>query len=490
MTPHIHKTDISWLFKTPNKESLQMESFFMGIDVSKGYADFVIIDGRKKPVIKNFQLDDTFDGHSSLYEVLRQFVADHRKATVFAAMESTGGYENNWYKALISFQASLPIQTARLNPLAVVHSAKADLKRNKTDKISAQSVAEYLVAHPEKVIYQQHDELASLRKQWGFIRMLTKQCTQLYNQLNSLLYTACPELLRFCQDGMPAWLLTLLLHYPCAAQLKKARPKTLAKIPYITKERAQKLIADAKISVASATDAVTAQLVSAVAAQILQMKKTIAAQTQVLTSQCQLPQLELLTTFPGIGDVSAIGLLLEIQSVARFKSVKKLASFFGLHPVLKISGDGCSAFKMSKMGRIEPRRILFNVALSAIQYNPVIKAVYEHHLAQGKHKMAAIGVCMHKILRIVYGMLKNNTAFDPKIDQANTNKHRPTAKTADLPLDKNRRFQDFDPKAPVSRRQRSKRMERKPSQSVNNTQCGISAPVPLGTIIANVMANL
>lgn len=466
-----------------------MESFFMGIDVSKGYADFVIIDGHKQSVLKNFQLDDTFDGHSSLYEILRQFVADHRQATIYAAVESTGGYENNWYKALIGFQASLPIRTARLNPLAVVHSAKADLKRNKTDKISAQSVAEFLVAHPEKVIYQQHDELASLKKQWGFIRMLTKQCTQLYNQLNSLLYTACPELLRFC-DGMPAWLLTLLLHYPTAAQLKKARPKTLAKIPYITMERAQNLIAEAKVSVASATDTVAAQLVSAVAAQILQMKQTIAAQTQVLTSQCQLPQLELLKTFPGIGDVSAIGLLLEIQSVARFKSVKKLASFFGLHPVLKISGDGCSAFKMSKMGRIEPRRILYTVALSAIQCNPVIKAVYERRLTQGQHKMAAIGVCMHKILRIIYGMLKNNTAFDPKIDQANVNKHRPTAKTADLPIDKNRRFQNFDPKAPVSRRQRTKRMERKPSQSVNNTQCGILAPVPLGTIIPEIMANL
>ena len=27
-------------------------------------------------------------------------------------------------------------------------------------------------------------------------------------------------------------------------------------------------------------------------------------------------------------------------------------------------------------------------------------------------KMAAIGLCMHKILRIIYGMLKNNQAYD------------------------------------------------------------------------------
>ncbi len=32
----------------------------MGIDVSKGYADFVIINQQKQPVVKGFQLDDTF----------------------------------------------------------------------------------------------------------------------------------------------------------------------------------------------------------------------------------------------------------------------------------------------------------------------------------------------------------------------------------------------------------------------------------------------
>ena len=53
--------------------------------------------------------------------------------------------------------------------------------------------------------------------------MLTKQCTQLLNQLHSLLYTANPELLSYCRDGMPAWVLKLLLKYPTAAKLKKAR---------------------------------------------------------------------------------------------------------------------------------------------------------------------------------------------------------------------------------------------------------------------------
>jgi transposase len=466
-----------------------MESFYLGIDVSKGYSDFVIINEKKQPLVQNFQLDDTFESHNRLYAILKEFLTNHPDATLYAGMESTGGYENNWFNSLSKFQASLNLKTARLNPLAVVHNSLADLKRNKTDKISALNVAEYLVAHPDKVTYQHHDQMASLRKQWGFIQMLTKQSTQLRNQLNNLLYTAHPELLSFCQEGIPEWVLRLLIDYPTAEQVKKARAKTLSKIPYVTMERAQQLVANAKHSVASATDEVTGQLVSATARQILHLKKTIAVQNKLMVDACDLPEVALLKSFVGIGDKSAIGLLLEIESVARFKTAKKLASFWGLHPIYKSSGDGSGGFKMSKQGRKSPRRILFTVALVAIEKNPVIKPLYEYHLKQGRKKMDAIGICMHKILRIIYGMLKNNTSFDPEIDSANRRRLITTTPIHGIKC-KERRFEGYDPAAPVSRRQRKKRVEREQSQSVNDTMRGISAPVHIGVILSNVLANV
>ena len=461
----------------------------MGADISKGYADFVILNQGKQPMVKNFQLDDTFDGHARLYKIVSGFLADYPQAVLYAAVESTGGYENNWYNSLFSFQASLSIQTARLNPLGVAHNSKADLTRNKTDKISAKSIAEYLIAHPEKVNYQQEDRLASLRKQWGFVQMLTKQCTQLLNQLHSLVYTANPELLSFCQNGIPAWLLKLVQQYPTATKLGKAHAKTVAKIPYVSMARAKQLIASAKHSVASASDSVTEQLITATVGQVQHLKKTITEQTRLMAAQCDVPEVELLKTFKGIGHVSAVGLILEIESVARFKTAKNLASFCGLHPVYKTSGDGKEGFKMSKQGRANPRKILFTVALTAIEHNPVIKPIYQYQLTQGRHKMDAIGICMHKILRIIYGMLKNNTAFDPKIDQANRQRSLPDIEVQPK-KGKERRFQDYDDAAPVSGRQRKKRLERERSQSViTDTKSGISAPVPIGDIIAKMLSS-
>jgi transposase len=450
--------------------------YYLGIDVSKGYSDFILLNSAKQCVEENFQLDDTFDGHQKLYNILSRFCTHHPKAQIYAAVESTGGYENNWFDALVKFQSALPLNTARLNPCGVHNNSKAGLDRNITDKISAENVAKYMIEHPEKVLYQQQDPLTSLRKQWSFIKMLTKQKTQLLNQLESNLYTANPEILAYCKHSTPNWVLSLLSRYPTAVKLARARKSSVALIPYVTPKKAKELVETAKRSVASANDQITEQIIKASVKQIRLISKSIETQTKMMADKCDVPEVKLLKTFMGISDFSAIGLILEIGSVERFASAKKLASFFGLHPVYKKSGDGAWGFHMSKKGRTVPRQILYMVAMVAIQSNPLIREIYLKHTEKGMEKMAALGLCMHKILRIIYGMLKYNKPFDPEIDRKNRAKTT-QGKTSNH-RDKSRRFQGFDAKAPISRRQTQKRTERKLSQSDNNAKCGIKAPVP------------
>ncbi len=437
-----------------------MEKYYLGIDVSKGYSDFVILDEKKQQAEANFQLDDTSIGHSQLYTRLVLFFENHPDSIIYSAVESTGGYENNWLNSLLSY-GDLNIKAARLNPLGVSANGKAALNRITTDKISARNVAEYLISHPEKVMYQQQDMTETLRKQWAFIKTLTKQGVQLLNQLESYLYIANPELLFYCKGETPMWVLKLVEKYPTAPQLAKARAKTVGNIPYVTRGRAEQIIKSAKNSVASSTDSHIEHLIKETSTQIIFLRNKIKAEINYLTEHCSLPQVELLKTFPGIGDFSAIGLILEIQTIDRFSSAKKLASFFGLHPIYKTSGDGSSRVKMSKKGRREPRRILFMVTLSALNSNPLIEQIYRKHVEKGMQKKAAIGVCMHKILRIIYGMLKNNTAFDPEIDRKNSNK-----KPVKVGKDKNRRYQNYDDKAPISRRQHVKRKKTEKAESI------------------------
>jgi len=438
------------------------DKYFLGIDVSKGYADFIILDKNKKAVEDNFQLDDTFEGHNRLFKILSDFMTKHPESSIFAGLESTGGYENNWLGYLTKCQSKLQLSVARVNPFGVNYNSKATLKRIVTDKESAKNVAEYLISHPEKVQYNKEDYYSSVRRQWTFIKMLTKQKVQLLNQLQSLLYIANPEVLRYCRSKVNLWTLKMLKQYPTARHLAKAKQESLAKVPYISEALAENLIDNAKTSVASGTDDTTAEIIKALVDEILQLRKLLYLQTKQLENSCSLEEVQLLKTFKGIGTYSAAGLMIEILSVERFSSVKKLASFFGIHPVFKQSGDGLSGYKMSKRGRKEPRQILFNVARFAIVHNPYIKEIYALHLKKGMPKMAALGAVMYKILRIVYGMLKNNSPFNPEIDRANREKHNANS-TQNKP-DYKRRYQPVEPEAPVSRRQIKKRKEQEKSQ--------------------------
>jgi transposase len=198
--------------------------------------------------------------------------------------------------------------------------------------------------------------------------------------------------------------------------------------------------------------------------QLISLNKTIKEQHQVLIDNFTTPEAELLDRIPGVGIESAIGMWIEIENIERFSTSKKLSSFFGLHPVYKESGDQGSGYRMSKKGRKAPREILYMLVLSAIQRNPIIKEIYDERTSKGMNKMSAMGMCMHKLLRIMYGMLKNKTEFDAEIDRQNR-KDKELDQKVSTKKDKKRRFQKYDPKAPTSSRQYKKRKEQVQSTS-------------------------
>jgi len=230
------------------------------------------------------------------------------------------------------------------------------------------------------------------------------------------------------------------------------------------------LILAAKNSIASANDIFTENTITTTVSQILHLTGVINEQNKILVDNFSTPESELLDDIPSVGIESAIGMMIEIQNIERFLSVKKLASYFGLHPVFKESGDKGSGYRMSKKGRKEPRRILYMITLNAIQNNPIISEIYKERTSKGMNNMAAIGLCMHKMLRIMYGILKNKTEFNAEIDRQNREDNKSKQKDLEPTKRKTRRYQEYDPKAPTSRRQHKKRKEQMQttSQSHNN----------------------
>jgi len=445
-----------------------MKKFYLGGDVSKGYADWIILSENKKPMSDNFQLDDTYDGHCKLYAILKSYFDKYPDLEMYSAVESTGGYENNWFNSLKSYQKMLNIKVARLNPLGINFNQKARMSRNVTDAVSAYSIAEYIINHPENVQYDQDENWKALRRHWNFVEMQKMQRTQNINQLETILYSANPTLMRFKNDKFPNWLLELIILCPTAKKLAKAKPERLAKIPYLTLGKAKELVAETKQSIASTVDENTEMLVKQIAMQIKNNSMNIKIQMALIEKEFKCPKIDILKSFIGIDTTSAIGLLLEIGSIERFPKVKSICCFYGLHPKFKQSGDKIIGVKMSKQGSKNMRKTLFNIAKGAIVNNPLIKELYEKKVSQGMKKMAAIGVCMHKILRIIYGMLKHNKPFNPDIDKQNRKRSKQKLQEDKLQnfayVEKNRKHQEFDSKAPISKKQSKKRKEHVLSQ--------------------------
>jgi len=402
---------------------------YLGCDVSKGYCDFILLDSDENVVEKAISLDDNKNGKLKLKSLIDRWMSQGF-TELYCGVESTGGYESNWYNYLARLSQQQTIHVAKLNPKGVKGVNEASLNRTVTDAVSAENIAKYLIHFPKKVRYNtsfrrdEIDQFTEGRQLVTYLKMLSKQKVQLTNQLEKLLYQHLSEVIVYCRHGIPGWLLRLLEKYSSAREIQKAGLEKIGRISGISLLKAKSILE----KVGTSDHVVSPQIqhvISVTAKEILHKENQHEQEKQYLIEQYKdNEQVKLLTSFPGIGLHSAVILLLEIEDTGRFEKCKNLTSYFGVHPKYKKSGDGIWGNHMSKQGRSEIRSALFMVGLSAIRHNPILRALYKRFRTQGFNHYQAMGVVMHKTLKNVYGMLKNNTAFDIKVDQSNVEKYK------------------------------------------------------------------
>lgn len=440
---------------------------YLGIDVSKGYADFTLLDSERKQLEEVFQFDDTRKGHDLLEMQLLALIKKHELNQVYCGVESTGGFENNWYHLLSQLSKRMPLHIVRLNPYAVKSNTEATLQRNVTDALSSRYIAEYLIAQSSKVDYsEQHSNYSSFRSFNNHINLQKRQQTQLINQLKAILYSVFPELVRFCKNSVPLWVLEILRKYPSVAQIAKLKPEQLSKIRHVDQKKAVSIISKAKTSVASRSSATDSYLIRHLATEIQQKQIFIKEQKEFLSEQCNGTEIDLLNSVIGIGKYSAAVMMIEIENVKRFASPKHIVSYFGIHPELKDSGDKKSVYRMSKRGRASMRGALYLCAQSAVLFDPHMKKIYHKHRSKGFNHKQAIGVIMQKLLRICWGMLIHKTPYNSAVDKANQERkvNREPKDNSKKELKAKRRFQDLDPEAPISGKQTKTRKAHLESQ--------------------------
>jgi transposase len=119
----------------------------------------------------------------------------------------------------------------------------------------------------------------------------------------------------------------------------------------------------------------------------------------------------LLTTAPGVGDVTATTLIAHMPELGR-RSPKTIAALAGLAPLNNDSGERRGR-RTIRGGRPIIRRVLYMAALSAIRGVPRFKAAYAAIAARAKSKKVAIIAVARKLLVALNAMLAKQQPFKP-----------------------------------------------------------------------------
>ncbi|WP_179354069.1 IS110 family RNA-guided transposase, partial [Winogradskyella vidalii] len=141
--------------------------------------------------------------------------------------------------------------------------------------------------------------------------------------------------------------------------------------------------------------------------------KTLEEKLLIIVKQEYQDLLTRIKTIPGIGNKTAVMLLVLTDGFDRFKSGSELCSYAGLTPVVRKSGSSVNGRpRISKIGNQKLRNLLFMCSFNACKYNKACRDIYERIVAKGKSKkLALIAVC-NKLLKQAFAIAKSGLIYD------------------------------------------------------------------------------
>jgi transposase len=124
-------------------------------------------------------------------------------------------------------------------------------------------------------------------------------------------------------------------------------------------------------------------------------------------------QVQLLSSVPGIGALTAAIVLSETAHLRNMRDSKQWAAYAGLSPVPRQSGAMVGRCRISKIGNGRLRRAFYLSAVTVSRLKNPLGEYYRRLVTSGKPKKVALIALARKILRTCFAVLRSGTPFDP-----------------------------------------------------------------------------
>lgn len=127
-------------------------------------------------------------------------------------------------------------------------------------------------------------------------------------------------------------------------------------------------------------------------------------------TECYHKQARLLQGIPGIGLISAMVILTELEIIDRFKSLDKLCAYIGLIPSTDSSGDNEIEGDMTPRGHSNLRKTIIESAWTAARNDPALTMKYNALIRRMESNKAIVRIAKKLLNRIRY-VLKNQSEY-------------------------------------------------------------------------------
>lgn len=314
-----------------------------------------------------------------------------------------------------------------VNPQALASYRKAFYTSGaKDDPMDATLLMEMVRKHPERfrAWVAEDPDTRSLRLVVEARRKLVNQLTRCTNQLTSHLKSYFPQAIEWAGDLDSRQACDFLLEWPTLEALQQARPSRLRKF-YFNYGRPRVETIEARLEQIKQALPLTQDpaailagslMVRALAAQIRPLLATIEEFDDEITRLFQKhPDRQVFESLPGAGAVLAPRLLAAFGvDRERWESAAEIQTFSGIAPVTEQSGKKRFVHRRLACSKFV-RQTFHEFAGSSIVWCDWAKAYYDHLIAHGKGRHAALRALAYKWIRILFACWKNRTPYQEEI---------------------------------------------------------------------------
>ena len=383
---------------------------YVGIDVSKEKFDVCAI-GDEGTKLFSLSCPMNREGFDKLVTRL----AAVSTASLLLGMESTASY----HIALFSYLTAKGYRVAIINPLLIANFAKLSLRKTKTDKKDAFTIAQFVLLRKE-TLATGSPHLTELKDLSRRRERLVDEMTALKNDMKRILSVTFPEL-ETITGIFTTSTLRLLTEFPSAHAIAKAGYDAVATI-VTSRSRGRKSSASVKVLMDTATASVgvaspAKDMILKQEASLLLALEGQAEEIMQLIMDLSGEQIQrdakILTSMRGIGDKTAFNFLIEVGGdIKAFEHDRKLIAAAGLDPTTYESGKYKGQSKISKRGNRHLRRVIWLMTTKVIISNEVFRTYYFKRRKEGLIYKKAVLATAHKLIRVMFSMLVNQKCFD------------------------------------------------------------------------------